>query len=309
MSRYRFLLTPTWLGWLGICVLFAVACVFLGQWQIDRREASLEEINHIVSNYDEDPIPYAEGRDLFNAAGEEDEWTVVELRGEYLDQDSLLVRNRGHNGSVGYEALVPFAVAGTDDVVIIDRGWLPTDSTDGSQPEYDPAPPQGEVELIARIRPGEPAINRDAPEGQLASIDLTEYQDQLGYAVLTGGYGLMAAETPAPETSPRQLTRPSMEEGPHLSYSMQWITFGLLAFIGWGYAARIHARNRDYDEVEAALVGETPATDRDGGPVHAASAVPAQDRAKAAKKRQRIKTGRFSDEDLEDAWVDQRLNR
>lgn len=310
MTRYRFLLTPTWLGWLAICTLFAVACVFLGQWQIDRREASLEETNRIVSNYDADPVPYSNARELFDAAEADDEWTVVELTGEYLEDDSRLVRNRAHRGSVGYESLVPFSVAGTDDVVIIDRGWLPTDSSDGSRPEYSPAPPEGEVDLVARIRPAEPAINRGAPEGQLASIDLQEYQDELGYGLLTGGYGLMAEESPSPETAPRQLTRPSMEEGPHLSYSMQWLTFGLLGFIGWGYAARIHARNRDFDEAEAAASGATPhAVSEDGGPVHAASAVPAQDRVREANRRRRMTSGRLSDEDLEDAWVDQRLGR
>ncbi|MGJ9371580.1 SURF1 family cytochrome oxidase biogenesis protein [Nesterenkonia sp. CF4.4] len=310
MNRYRFLLTPTWLGWLGICALFAVACVFLGQWQIDRREIALEEINRIVDNYDQDPISYAEARELFDAAEEQDEWTVVELRGEYLAQDSRLVRNRGHSGSVGYEAVVPFAVADTDDVVVIDRGWLPTDSTDGSQPALNPAPPEGEVDLVARIRPAEPEINRGAPEGQLASIDLEEYQDQLGYDLLTGGYGLMAEEAPAPEVAPRQLIRPSQDEGPHLSYSMQWITFGLLGFIGWGYAARIHARNRDYEEAEALISGAPHhAEGTDDAPVHAASSAPAQDRVREAKRRQRIKTGKLSDEDLEDAWVDQRLHR
>ncbi|GAA1143276.1 SURF1 family protein [Nesterenkonia lutea] len=310
MNRYRFLLSPTWIGWFALCTLFAVACVFLGQWQIDRREASLEEINRIVANYDEDPVPYAEARELFDSAEAEDEWTVVELTGEYRQEDSLLVRNRAHRGSVGYEVLVPFAVAGTEEVVIIDRGWLPTDSTDGSRPESRPAPPEGQVDVIVRIRPAEPAINREAPEGQLASIDLAQYQDELGYGLLTGGYGLMAEESPAPETAPRQLTRPSLEEGPHLSYSMQWITFGLLGFIGWGYAARIHARNRDFDEAEAAMTEEAPqATTDDGGPVHAASSAPAQDRAREASRRHRLRTGRLSDEDLEDAWVDQQLHR
>lgn len=78
-GRYSFLLTPTWLGWLAACVIFAVACYFLGQWQLDRREAALEENNRVVQNFDEDPVPYAEVRDLFHSPDEADEWTVTRL--------------------------------------------------------------------------------------------------------------------------------------------------------------------------------------------------------------------------------------
>ncbi len=109
-GRYSFLLTPTWLGWLAVCALFAVACVFLGQWQMDRRDQALEEIDRVVSNYDEDPVPFAEVRDLFADPDAQDEWTVAAATGEYLEDDMLLVRNRGHAGSVGYEQLVPFRI-------------------------------------------------------------------------------------------------------------------------------------------------------------------------------------------------------
>ena len=48
--RYVFLLSPTWLGWLAVCAAFAVGTFFLGQWQMDRRELALEEIDRIVQN-------------------------------------------------------------------------------------------------------------------------------------------------------------------------------------------------------------------------------------------------------------------
>lgn len=294
--RYQFLLTPTWLGWLALCAAFAVICVLLGQWQIDRREHALTEINRVVENYDEPPVPYSEARELFISPDDEDEWTVVELSGEYLPEDTRLVRNRGHSGSVGYEQLVPFQVAGTPDVLVVSRGWLPTHSEDGGQPAFLPDPPEGEVDLVVRVKPGEPEINRDAPEGQLASIDLDEYQDQVGYEVLGGGYGLMDEETPAPETQPRPMPRPSLDEGPHLSYSLQWYAFGLLGFIGWGYAARVQARNNDLDVLTEAEDGR-----------HSALGSGRQDRLREAKRAQRMQRGKYSDEDYEDMWVDERM--
>ncbi|RJN31504.1 SURF1 family protein [Nesterenkonia natronophila] len=272
----------------------------LGQWQLDRREAALEEINRVVSNYDEDPVAYVEARNLFAEGDSSDEWTVVELRGEYLADDSLLARNRGHGGQVGYEQLVPFRDATTGDVVIVSRGWLPTSSADGSVPAFNPEPPEGDVEVTARLKPGEPEIDRGAPQGQLASIDLAEYQGQVSYTVVQGAYARMAEESPAPAEAPHQLARPSLDEGPHLSYSMQWVAFGLLSFVGWGYAARVHRRNLDLEEHH----------DAEGTSEDWRSADPRLEklqRARRAKEVRRRQKGRYSDEDAEDEWVDSRL--
>ncbi|GAB3844440.1 SURF1 family cytochrome oxidase biogenesis protein [Nesterenkonia populi] len=294
-QRYAFLATPTWIGWFAVCALFMVVCYFLGQWQWDRREATLDEIGTIQSNYDQDPIPYAEARDIFDSADEDDEWKTVDLTGEYLSEDHLFARNRPHSGQVGYEQVVPFRESSTGDVVVISRGWLAPASEDGSLPESNPEPPSGRTEVTVRIKPGEPEISRGAPEGQLASIELAEMESQVGYDLMTGAYGEMASESPQPAEQPRAFPRPSVDEGPHLSYSMQWIAFGMLSFVGWGYAARLQARSNDLG-----LMGE----DEDGGP----AGISKRERLREARAAQRRRQGRFTDEDAEDAWVDQHLS-
>ncbi len=294
MRRYAFLLSGTWLGWLALCVAFALACVFLGHWQLDRREQAMEEINRVVANYDEPAIEYSAARELFAAPTEDDEWRVVQMTGQYRPDDTLLVRNRAHQGSIGYEVLVPFEEAGTGDILIVDRGWLPTASDDGSRPAHLPDPPAGEVELDVRVKPSEAAIDRDAPQGQVASIDLPEIQDDLGYPIMDGAYALMGEESPAPGTQPSQLSRPALDEGPHLSYSLQWYAFGLLSFIGWGYAARLHARSL---EADASLGLEEEAR-------HSAHGTSRRERLREIRRRERIRSGKLTDEDYEDAWVE-----
>ncbi|GFZ80807.1 SURF1 family cytochrome oxidase biogenesis protein [Nesterenkonia alkaliphila] len=307
-QRYSFLLSPVWLSWLAVCVVFCFACYLLGQWQLDRRESALEEINRIVANYDQEPVAYAEARELFSQGRPEDEWTVVQIQGEYLWEDSLLARNRGHGGQVGYEQLVPFRESETGDVLVISRGWLPTSSTDGSVPAYNPDPPAGQVDAVVRLKPAEPAIERGAPAGQLASIDLGQYGSEVDYALVEGAYGLMAEESPAAAEAPYQLARPSLDEGPHLGYSMQWVAFGLLSFVGWGYAARVHRRNLDLEELDAAedAAGDFPTTADLGA---ADPRLEKQERVRRAKQLHRQQRGRYSDEDAEDAWVEKRLSR
>lgn len=291
---YRFLASTRWIGWLLLVCLFATTFVFLGQWQMDRRDTALTEISHVHRNYDAEPIEFQEAEALFEELPADGKWTPVTLRGSYLPEDDVVVRNRISGSRPGYEVLVPFRTTdGT--VVIVDRGFLPIGNDNAGRPDFVPAPPEGTVEVQVRLKASEPTLDRGAPEGQLASIDLPTYEQQLGYDVSTGSYGLMYLETPAPAEAPTQLLRPEEDEGPHLSYSLQWFAFGVLVFIGFGYAAKQQSRiNREVREerAEAALRGEEPV-------LHQAH------RMRKRPKKLVRRDGSPTDEATEDAYLDE----
>lgn len=253
---YRFLFSSKWLAYLLLAAVFATGCVLLGRWQMDRRAETLAEINRVTSNYSAAPVAFADAADQFSALDADREWTQVELKGRYDVAGERVVRNRPLNGQPGYEVVVPF-ILDTGQTVVVDRGWLPIGNNTPGRPDSVPAPPTGEVTVIVRLKPGEPALQRGAPEGQLASIDLPAYAAQLGYPVLTGAYGQLASETPAAATMPSPFPKPSVDEGTHLSYSLQWFAFGVLMFVGFGYAARQQARNAAIDAEDAAADGES----------------------------------------------------
>lgn len=285
---YRFLFSSKWLGYLLLAAIFATACVFLGRWQMDRRAETLAEINRVVSNYSATPIPFTAARDQFSQLDPAKEWTQVELKGTYDVDGQRIVRNRPLNGQPGYEVVVPFKLA-SGETVIIDRGWLPIGNNNPGSPDSVPAPPSGEVTAVVRLKHGEPELQRGAPQGQLASIDLPTYAAQLGYPVLSGAYGQLASETPAAADMPVAFPKPSTEEGTHLSYSLQWFAFGVLMFVGFGYAARQQARNAaiDAEEDEA----------EETGTVHAA--VPSRRRTPPSRNRKKATA-----EEEEDALLD-----
>jgi len=285
---YRFLFSSKWLGYLLLAAVFATACVFLGRWQMDRRAETLAEINRVVSNYSATPIPFAAARDQFTQLDPAKEWTQVQLQGTYDTDGQRIVRNRPLNGQPGYEVVVPFKLA-TGETVIIDRGWLPIGNNNPGSPDSVPAPPSGEVTAVVRLKHAEPELQRGAPQGQLASIDLPTYAAQLGYPVLAGAYGQLASETPTAAEMPVAFPKPSTEEGTHLSYSLQWFAFGVLMFVGFGYAARQQARNAaiDAEEDEA----------EEAGTMHAA--VPSRRRTPPERKRKKATA-----EEEEDALLD-----
>lgn len=247
---YRFLFSARWLGWLALVVLLAMACTALGMWQLDRRDQLAHTIDRIETNYGQSPQPYAAGSADFRSFDPAEEWLPIELTGTYDTENQLVVRNRPYSGSPGYEVLVPLRLA-DGSAVIINRGWLPIGNDEAGRPDAFAQPPEGEVTVTARIKPGEPTLDRGAPAGQIASIDLARYAEVVGYDLQTGAYGLMSAESPAPATSPQIFPRPYLDSGPHLSYALQWFAFGGLLFVGFGYAARQQQRTDAEEAAEA----------------------------------------------------------
>ncbi|WP_284974717.1 SURF1 family protein [Arthrobacter sp. efr-133-TYG-104] len=246
---YRFLFSSKWLGYFVLAAVFATGCVLLGRWQMDRRAETLAEINRVVTNYSAAPVPFPQVKNQFTSLDPEREWTQVELRGSYDVAGERVVRNRPLNGQPGYEVVVPFRLT-TGEAVVIDRGWLPIGNKTPGHPDTIPAPPSGQVTVVARLKASEPNLDRGSVEGQLASIDLPTYASELQYPIATGAYGQLASETPSVHYMPAPFPKPETDEGTHLSYSLQWFAFGVLMFIGFGYAARQQARNAAIDAEE-----------------------------------------------------------
>lgn len=248
---WRFAFSRRWFGYLALVVVFAIACVFLSMWQFARREEAREAIERVEQNWESAPVALAEVLPDPDALDPDDTWRSVQLRGEYLADEQLLVRGRPFEGRPGFEVLVPFR-ADDGTVLVVDRGWVPVGSSQDS-PDAVPAAPEGPVTVVVRLKPGEPVIpGRTAPEGQVATIHLPTIAEIAGDDIVTGAYGLLAQEQPA-VPRPAPYPRPAADEGAHLSYAFQWVAFGVLAFIGLGWAIRreYRLRNEDAPDVRA----------------------------------------------------------
>ena len=264
-----------WGGYVALTVVFALACGLLSWWQWARRAEAVDEIEKVAANYDAPPVPVDELVPELDYWDDQLEWRPVTLRGTYLAEDQLLARNRPHDGAPGFEVLTPLLL---DDgsVFVVNRGWLPTGSAQDT-PDAVPAPPGGDVTVIVRLKEGEPTLlGRTAPEGQLATIHLASVAELVDRPTYTGAYGLLDSEDPPVAEMPEQAVKPKADEGPHLSYALQWIAFGVLAFGGLVWAFR---RERRF------------------------AALPAEEQA-AARAHDRASRHRSDDTDEEDAILD-----
>ncbi|MBK0421360.1 SURF1 family protein [Leucobacter sp. CSA2] len=278
---WTFLRSPRWLGYFAMLLVFSIACVFLGNWQFDRRAEARAEIARLDGNYDAAPKPISEvlpRLDTFDLDAHK--WLKVTAKGEYIGTE-YLARNRPGPDGVGSDLLQAFRTE-EGRVLFVDRGWVAIDGAAAQKVTAAeiPAAPDGPTEIVVRLRASEPAISGRTNEGRtVPSIELPELAKLTGTtgSAYTGAYGMLVSESPAGEHG--QLpAKPERDEGPHLSYALQWYVFIIIAAIGVAYAA-----HREYRGLNAG--SET---------------VREQDRRTAERKKRRGP----SDSDEEDALLD-----
>lgn len=224
-----------WSGWLALVISFSVACALLSNWQFSRREEALAAMAQVAKNYDATPVDIDQVAQI-NFFDEINQWRPVRLEGHYLIGNSVLVRNRPLDGQPGFLVLIPFQL--TDGRLIsIERGWVASLSNYQAPKTY-PLPSPELQTVIARVRPSEPTLDRSAPIGQLATInvDALVQSQKIKDRIFTKLYARVASEGIQAPDMPKQLEKPQLDEGNHLSYALQWIMFALMAIAAlyWG---------------------------------------------------------------------------
>lgn len=300
MRRLSFLLRPTWLAVIALSAVFAYfAFAVLAPWQLGKNTDNSARNKLIEASMEADPVPlsqvYPDGR---TSAGAEDEWRRVQITGQYVADEQVLVRLRSVNADPTFEVVAPF-VTDEGQTILVDRGYV-YPAEEMAAPEIDP-PPTGTVTLNARIRPGETRHADREPfvrDGwqQVYSIAPERIGPLFGRDDLLGDYLQLDEDQPG---SLGLIQLPQLDSGPYLSYGLQWIAFGIMVPLGIGYFvwAEIRERRREAaalapteDGSPAAAGGPDDGPDGDGpapdrAPVPAGAAPPAADQAGAAAPR------------------------
>jgi cytochrome oxidase assembly protein ShyY1 len=128
-------------------------------------------------------------------------------------------------------------------MVGIEAGWVPADSR--LEPPKVFAKPTSEKQTIwGHIRPSETTLNRDAPAGQIATLNMQTLFEKSGLSQAPAAeFYVRLGESNFSEAGlPKLLSRPQLTEGNHLSYALQWIVFALMAFMALVWAVRQEIR-------------------------------------------------------------------
>ena len=231
VAVYRFLLRPRWIGFHLLCIAAVVGMIMLSFWQWGRL-AERRDFNADVRARSDAPL--VDLRDLDVTTPDELAWRAVVATGTYLVDDQVLVINRSQDGRAGVNVVTPLRLE-DGRIVAVTRGFIGLDQT------ATPAP-RGDVSVVGVLRASEKrrAGQPTEPNGvveELFRLDLDRLAEQIDGDLLPLS---LALETSQPADDPilRPIAPPTLSEGSHLSYAIQWLIFSACVVIGWVLAVR-----------------------------------------------------------------------
>ena len=207
-----------------------VALVFarLGLWQVDRlrdrRAANIVALEarsapRIRLDGATPITPELSGREV---------WAT----GRYDHEHDLVLRAKAYGGSPGVEVVTPLVLDGKRTAVLVNRGFLPTPDAVTAQTDS--------VREFGRVR-----VNGTAylvPSGGGAPLERGGHttwarldREALGLRMPYRIAPVYIRQSPDPALPrfPRRLEPVPIDDGPHLSYAIQWFAFAAMA-IGFG---------------------------------------------------------------------------
>ncbi|MEC5160951.1 surfeit locus 1 family protein [Janthinobacterium sp. CG_23.3] len=224
--RFRF----RWIPFVATLLVVALG-VSLGQWQ-DRRAAQKTALQARLAAGNA-AAPLALGpRPLAPA---QVEFRRVAVSGQFVPGWALYLDNRPYQGRAGFYLLMPFKIAGSDQHVLVARGWLPRHSADRARlPVY--ATPAGVVSIegIARLNAGHVMQLGTAaplrPDAIVQNLDIGELVKASGLRLqpfIIEQSGAAAAG----DALVRDWPAPALGVDKHRGYAFQWYALALMALL------------------------------------------------------------------------------
>lgn len=201
---------------LALCLLPVL--LSLGFWQLDRAEEKRQLQALFDQRQQSGPVPIASLADSGDLR-----YQPVSLRGEFLNDKTLLLDNRIHQGRFGYEVVVPFRLRDAERIVLVNRGWVPGDSSRRSLPAPVPVTgpqlltgtvyvPQGKLMVLAETRDtGWPRV--------VQSVDVDSLRDAFEQPLFAYTVRLDAGSPGALETYWQVV---NVQPAKHTGYAVQW---------------------------------------------------------------------------------------
>jgi surfeit locus 1 family protein len=220
-----------------VVVLLAAVFVRLGFWQLHRLEERRTTNTVSLARLEAEPMSLETllasiGDDL-----ESSQYRRVNLSGVYDTSQEVLIRSQVELDQAGFHVITPL-VLDDGSGVLVNRGWVPLVM---DQPPVDAAPDPGNVEVEGWIHLTQtrPPLGPEEPDGHLdvfSRVNIDRIGEQITehlapvYVVAMGERG---SELPIP-LDPPDFT----DEGPHLSYAIQWFAFAATALVGFVFLMR-----------------------------------------------------------------------
>jgi len=232
-----FLFTRRWILFLLAIILLGAGTWWLGEWQFNQLEKRKAANEVVRTNEMLTPTPVEEVLSPGAEIDSGDEWRLVEATGRYLPEETVLVRyatSPSGEGS-GVDVVVPLRTTdGT--VLLVNRGWQVRADISGTVGDI-PEPPEGEVTVTGWVRPDGDGSSTEVVDGSTRAISSEAISEAEGLGTTYGGW-IELRDEDGQSAAPLESARlPTLDNGPHFFYGLQWWFFGVLGLGGFLYLA------------------------------------------------------------------------
>lgn len=242
---------------IGAAMIFLA---YLGFWQLqrlDQRQALNEEI---LAGLNSTPVALT-GQQVDPDGMHRQRVTVT---GTFANEENIILRTRSYQGRAGINLIVPLEIKGSDQVVLVNRGWLPFEEFEPEARRAYDVDGEVTIEGVAfrsqqppnRFAPVDPDPAPGAPVDAWFRIDIDKVQKQVDGPLLP----IYVQAVPGPEpdiTPPIREEVTDLGEGSHLSYALQWFSFALILAITYaGFTWQEYEQTKKKQQPITARSGE-----------------------------------------------------
>jgi cytochrome oxidase assembly protein ShyY1 len=254
---------PRYLGLFGLMLVLAAVCGLAGSWQVARfhwKHDTNQKLRAEDRDRPQDIAAVLGAATAPTSTGSAQKFRHVTATGVYLPAQQTMLRDQTVGSDVGYVVLTPLRTS--SGVLLVARGFVKVTGSATSTPAV-PAPPAGQVNVTARLEPGDAKPDRfgQLPANQVETVNAASQSARVGAPVWNGYAELLAGQPgtagliviPDPDMS-----NPAggADEPQHAAYVVQWYLFGVLALCAPFVMAAAERRREEADAAEAEQDGQ-----------------------------------------------------
>lgn len=205
---------------------FVYLFIELGYWQLSRADEKNEQQARLEQRSEQPAVTLPSTPVNL----EEFQYRQVEIRGEYLPNETILLDNKIYKGLAGYHVLTPIRIANSSMHVLINRGWVATGNDRTVLPDVPEV--QGEVSVSGVVVSPEQKmleLSKQAATGIVwENLNLQRYQETTGLKLQPI---LVLQNNKLNDGLIREWDRPDSGAERNLGYAVQWFSLAATAII------------------------------------------------------------------------------
>ncbi len=210
-------------AFVALAVILAALFVGFGFWQLRRLQERRVYVAALRARLGEQVLPFEQLPDTSS-------FRRAIVTGTPDHDNEIVFTGRSRNGSPGVYVLTPVRRAGSDTAVVVIRGWVyAPDAATVDLARWSEARTNFTGYVAAFPRSAPPPAGAWGATRRVRALSAEGVRRMMPYPV-AGMY--LVSQDSAPSTAPARLGPPALDNGPHLSYAIQWFSFATIALAG-----------------------------------------------------------------------------